>query len=247
MTSGYPLPALNIMPSKKKKNSSWRERINKMRHSAVAAGLFGRNKQLKESQYLPTLITASFQHLILWRSFLNIRRSFTTILEKSTGIAWRNMKPVDRDQADRKAVTLVLTGEGGKYYAVVLESHHHFLHNYRRHRLREFVLLSEMDAVWLSTAKEDWWLKSLTDRCKAGDTMDSLVVLSFLLRAEEGVPWWKPACYQSCRHFHEPSVQAPSPKKLSTLKVNIQLEAPRILSIELGLLAAVPSFESSQF
>lgn len=160
------------------------------------------------------------------------------------------MKPVVREQTDRKAVTLVLTGEGGKCYTGVLESHHHFLHNYRRHRLKEFVLLSEMDAVWLSTAKEDWWLKSLTDPCKAGDTMDSLVVLSFLLRAkegEEGVPWWKPAYYQSCRHFHEPSVQAPSPKKLSTLKINIQQEAPRILSIKLGLLAAVPSFESSQF
>lgn len=54
---------------------------------------------------------------------------------------------------DRKAVTPVLAAEGGKCYAGVLESHHHFLLNYRRHRPREFVLLSEMDAMWLSTAK----------------------------------------------------------------------------------------------
>lgn len=63
------------------------------------------------------------------------------------------MKPRVREKIDRKAVTPALTAEGGKYYTGVLESHHHFLLNYRGHRLREFVLLYEMDAVWLSTAK----------------------------------------------------------------------------------------------
>lgn len=63
------------------------------------------------------------------------------------------MKPAVREKTDGKAVTPALTAEGGKCYAGVLESHHHFLLNSRRHRLWELVLLSEMDAVWLSTAK----------------------------------------------------------------------------------------------
>lgn len=63
------------------------------------------------------------------------------------------MKPIVREKTDRKAVTPVLTAEGGKCYTGVLESHHHFLLNYRRRRLWELVFLSEMNVVWLSTAK----------------------------------------------------------------------------------------------
>lgn len=84
-------------------------------------------------------------------------------------------------------MTPALTAEGGKCYAGALESHHHLLLNYRRHRLWELVLFSEMDAAWLSTAKG--LMTEVPYRAlKRQDTMDSLVVLSFLLRAKEGIP-----------------------------------------------------------
>lgn len=97
------------------------------------------------------------------------------------------MKPIVREKADRKAVTPARTAEGGKCYTGVSESHHHFLLNDRRHRLWESVLLSEMGAAWLSAAK-GLMTEEPYRALKRQDTMDSLVVLSFLLRAKEGVP-----------------------------------------------------------
>lgn len=63
------------------------------------------------------------------------------------------MKPIVREKTGRKAVTPVLTAEHGKCYSGVLEWYRHFLFNYRRCRMRQLILLSEMDAVWLSPAK----------------------------------------------------------------------------------------------
>lgn len=63
------------------------------------------------------------------------------------------MKPPVREKTGRKAVTPVLTAEDGKCYPGALESHGHFLLNYRRCSLKQLILLPEMDAVWLSPAK----------------------------------------------------------------------------------------------
>lgn len=63
------------------------------------------------------------------------------------------MKPIVREKTGRKAVTPVPTAEGGKCYPGALGSHQQFLLNYRRCSLRQLILLSEMDAVWLSPAK----------------------------------------------------------------------------------------------
>lgn len=75
------------------KPSSWRERINKTRHSAAAVGLFGHNKQLKEPQSsCQHWSQPASQYQLLWWSFLNICRSFTTKLEKRTDEATRNQQ-----------------------------------------------------------------------------------------------------------------------------------------------------------
>lgn len=75
--------------------------------------------------------------------------------------------------------------------------------------------------------------------------MGPLAGFSFLLRAKEGVTRRKPAKCQSHRHFHGPSLQVPSPKRLSDLKINVQ-EVPTILNTEV-LLAAVLYFKSPLF
>lgn len=51
-------------------------------------------------------------------------------------------------------MTPFLTVESGKCHAGELESYQHFLLSYRRCPLRQHILLSEMDAVWLSPATE---------------------------------------------------------------------------------------------
>lgn len=155
------------------------------------------------------------------------------------------MKPIVREKTDRKAVTPVLTADGGKYYAGVLESHHHFLLNYRRHRLREFVLLSEKDAVWLSTAKGLMTEEPYRALKRQETRWIHLLFSAFFLGPRKELHDGNQLTIRHAgtfmshlfRHHHQ----------RNSLKINIQQEAPRILNLKLALLAAVPSFESSQF
>jgi len=81
-----------------------------------------------------------------------------------------------------------INAEGGKCYPGALESHWHFLLNYRRCSLRQLILLSEMAAVWLSPAKG----LMTEEPSRVLEVQETgwihLVFSAFLLRAKGGVP-----------------------------------------------------------
>lgn len=140
------------------KPSSWRERINKTRHSAAVVGLFGHNKQLKEPQQLPRLITASF-------SAPTALRVFPEHLQISHHKAWKRHRRSDTTPTERRATARLRL----RFW---LQRVVNVIQGLQNHVSTFSSTTPEMDAVWPSPAKrlmtkepynapemqETWWV-----------------------------------------------------------------------------------------